>query len=295
MWAGASDAIELQLKNMCPELASTARTRLVDAVMANSSIQSVSREFFLCNIARETYLDVMGIQDLRDFALKIDPSPSGGQINLRCLPGNAPNEHRVLGSGVSVRDGIDLLIRVAEINAEVVTASLAGNADIQTSAGADRLLKGKIMRAGLRPSLKPGFMSISELARVLDIGHAVEAGDVMLPDIWIMRTKRSAKQFRMWLATLETCDPRELAQLSVEVVGRRSRAWRLPMRIVRACSVGLASTLLGVAAGPEAGFVGGLGLTAVDSYFVQRWVEGYSPKVFMDGLMALPVTERGCE
>jgi hypothetical protein len=273
---------------MCPHFATAERVHLIESVTAHSTEQNLDREFFLQHIAHETYLDIMQVEGLRAFIVACNHSESQ-EVRLRHLPGIATNQHRVLGAAGVIRDPIDLALRVAEINAEVVMASINRNADIQTSAGAEHLLKAKVLRAGLRSSLEPGFLCLAELAHIPDIGLAVEAGDLTLSDIWVIRKKNSARQFRKWLQSLETCDSRELEQCYVEAIGRKYKCSTLPIRVLRMCGVTAASTLLGLTGGPVAGFVSGLALAAADNYFVDHWLRGYSPRLFMDEIHALPV------
>jgi len=259
----------------------------VDAVLQHTTELNFEREFFLNHVARETYLDIMHGQHLRSFIAAQETS-SPDDVNLRRLGGIQPNQHRVLGFG-GIKDPIDLVLRIGEINTEVATAWRCGVTNLHTSSGAERLLAGKLNRAGLKPSMQPRLLDLMELAQVPDIGRVVAAGDVNIAEVCKIRDKKAAKSFRKWLHSRNTCDQSELERLFVASLRGQSFSASLPQRVLRAVGISSASTLAGLALGPIAGTAIGLATTAGDIFFVEKWLAGFSPRLFLDELTALPI------
>src|SRR5262249_33237458 len=153
------------------------------------------------------YTDIMNSPDLAEFVFKHEP-PGKERARLTHLTGVGPNQLRV-GHGDSIRDGIDLVLRIAEINLEILMGQSLGECDLGTSAGADALLKGKLMRSGAVPELVEQFQSLLELENIPDVRSVVSAGEVSIAEIWKLRQTKEGSRFREWLRDASTSDSRD--------------------------------------------------------------------------------------
>jgi hypothetical protein len=100
-----------------------------------------------------------------------------------------------------------------------------------------------------------GFARLLELNGIPDIRVALESGSIALPELWNLRQKRIASRFRKWL------------------VGNTSAIQSLPARTLRFAL----TTTLGTM-DPVAGVVVG----AIDSFFVEKYLSGFRPKLMFD-------------
>jgi len=270
-------APELQLRYQCPFLSSAERSTIVQATLQNTRPLEWGREFFIRNIINEAYADVMGSPTLQAYLMHHERS-GASQVDPARLRGVGPNQYRVLNLE-EVRDGIDLVLRVAEINLEIAMSDLYGQSDLGTSVGAEHLLKDKLARAGATPSVLSSFITLLELASVPDIRPAVEAGDVSIADIWGLRNKKASREFREWMRAAQPQDARDLEKAYVASLCESAFYSSLPMRVLR-----FAVTTAVGAFQPIAGILTG----AVDSFFIEKWLAGYSPRLFLEELRKLP-------
>ena len=77
------------------------------------------------------------------------------------------------------------------------------------------------------------------------------------------------------MQTANTDDARDLERLYVESLGKDSTLNSLPVKLIRFAITTSASIINPVI---------GLGLEVVDSFFVDKWLQGYSPVLFLDQL-----------
>ena len=275
LFGDLSEAIELQLIHGVPSLKKRNRDRLLQVIEGRSRPATYPNDFFLKNIEEESYKDVRDTPEIANYVTRLAMAaghPEGQPIDLKRLPGVAPNALQIAGDG-EVLSAADLIVRVAETNMEIVLADLVGGADLHVSRGADVILKHKLLRSGTASAAMDGFPRLLELNGIPDIRAAVESGVVSLPDIWELRQRRVAKRFRKWLADAEFQTSRDLERLYVESLGRTSLVQSLPARVIR---FGLTSVM--GAADP----VSGVALGIADSFFVDKYLGGYRPKLMID-------------
>jgi hypothetical protein len=270
-------SIELQLKQMCQFISVKQRQKLVEKVISRSTALTYSNDFFMKNIVHESYTDIMENERLSKFVLA-EAKRKDKPIKLTWLKGVEPNQMRVLGQEGLIKDAVDLVLRVAEINMEIVMATAAGNADFFTSEGSEDILANKLSRCKPDKSLLESFISLLELNSIPDIRHAVISNDVDLSKIWSLRKKRISSKFRNWLREADPQDSRDLEKAYVQVLGESTLADSLPIRSIRFAITSIAGL------NPIIGLVAG----AVDNFFVDKWLSGYSPKLFLDELSKLP-------
>lgn len=286
MFGEAGRAIDLQLQHMCPFIQKRERVKIVTAIMRNTQQLNYDPAFFIKHIRQESYTDILSNPQLSAFVTHSERSASQ-MVDLARLKGAQPNKLRVLKDVGSIRDAVDLVLQIAEINLEVVMSSFHGECDLFTPMGAERLLQAKLARAGATSSALENFLRLLDLNDIPDIGVAVEAGDRSLSDIWCIRKEKASIRFREWLRQADTGDASELEKAYVESLGQPSIYNRLPTRIMRfvitaGISTGVALTY------PAAGIAAGIAINLVDSFFVEKWLRGYSPRLFLDRLSELP-------
>jgi hypothetical protein len=268
----AEKSIELQLKQMCPFISGKQRPKLTEKVNILSTTLKYDNDFFMKNIVHESYTDIMSNDRLSKSVL-VDEK----RVNLTKLGGVTANQMRVLDQEGLIKDSIDLVLRIAEINMEIIMATQMGNADIFTSEGSQDVLAGKLSRYNVDKSLLDGFSSLLELNNIPDIRHAIISNDVDLPTIWSLRQKRVSSQFRNWLREANPQSSREMEKAYVHVLGKNTLAESLPIRTIRFAI----TTAAGI--NPIAGLVAGV----IDNFFVDNWLSGYSPKLLLDELSKL--------
>jgi hypothetical protein len=277
IFGSIEEAIELQLMYKCQSIGNTDRSALLKLILSRSKPIDWDNDLFMNAIVDESYKDIMSSEQLANFVLRHEP-PGTASVKLPWLKGVNPNQLRV-SSLKPIRDGIDLVLRVGEINAEVVMAQSYGKCDIGTSDGAERLIEGKLIRAGIQPSAQSKFLSLIELTQTPDIRVAISSGIVQISDVLALRKKRQSREFRTWLRNAGTHDARELEKLYVSSLESTSAFRALPTRVLRF----VVTTAVGIV-NPIAGPL----LSVVDSFFVAKWLDGYSPKLFLDELGRLP-------
>lgn len=271
-WGAMPESIEAQVQYSLPALGSLKRSALSSLVLDRSS------EAPRVAIVDETYRDIVDNPHLMRFVLQNEPTGTS-EVQPNKLSGIAANQVRVLGH--EIRDGIDLSIRIAELNTEIAMGASLDDCDLGTSRGANVLLGEKLKRIGATPAQLSGFLSILDLERIPDIRPPIARGEVTLCDVIRLRGRRRARLFRRWLHDMDAREPRELERLYVKAVGKQAASW--PSRLLRAF-VMAASGLVDP--------IGGFAVAAGDSLFVDKWLRGYSPKLFLEDLRALPLRDR---
>jgi len=286
-WARAlfsdnDESIELQLNNSADPLGHNDVERVLAPTLAQSVNLEYENDFFIENIANESYTDVMRSPWLSRYVLDTSVRRDDGSVDLRWLPQVGPDQMRVLRADGRIRDPVDLVLRVAEVNMELLMADQAGGADLMTSQGSERLLQEKIRRAGASQEVLNGFMNLLELNGLPDIRAGIVDGTVSVSDLWWIRNGPDAQQFRKWLRDEGPRDANEFVGAYIRALGRETLADKVPVRLLRLAITSVAGLIPGVG-----GLVGGLAADAVDSFFVEKWLEGYSPKLFIDELQSL--------
>lgn len=271
-------AIEQQLKNMCPFISKKEREGIINKTISKSKEVDYDNDFFMKNIVQETYTDIMNNKSLLMFILQ-NSKRNINEIDLTRLEGINPDQLKVSHFG-EIKDAIDLVLRIAEINMEIYMSTLSDDADLFTSEGAELLLKDKLIRSGIGSNYLGGFLSLLELNNIPDIGQAIYNNSLSLVDIWKIREKKISKKFREWLRKATTKDARDIEKLYVESLGNKALINSLPFRAIRFAITGVFGAL-----NPSLGLLVG----AVNSFFVDKWLSGYSPKLFLDELSKIKI------
>ncbi len=269
-------AIEQQLINQRLSLSSQERSDLVRAVVASTIEPTYSNEEFIRHVVNESYRDIVTSPQLRA-SLRSHYKLSDSPVDVARLPDVGPAELRVLAAG-HVGDGPQLVVRVAEVNYQVLICSVTGGPDFHAGEGTQDLLIGKALRAGLRLDAADQFAKILQLNDLPDVGAAVAADEIPLARWLAMRSSTAAVDFRRWLQTVSLEDDDSIIRALLQSLREEPRSSRLPVRLLRLVATSLAGMM-----GPGTGIVS----AAVDSLFVDRWLNGYSPRVILDQVNVL--------
>lgn len=275
LFGESEKAIELQLRNMCSFISREERPILKSEIIEKTKIVKYDNELFKKNIVHETYTDIMRDESLSSEVRRL--SGSVGRINLTRLAGVAANQLQV--SRVEpIKNAVDLVLRVSEINMDVLMSTVYGDCDFFTSEGAEQILSSKLARSGLpRPGLE-GFIRLLELSDIPDVGTAVASGQIPISRILNLREETVSQKFRKWMRKAEPQDAKELEKLYVKALGKSGLYQSLPMRLLRFAIV----TTVGAFNLPA-----GAAAAGADSFFIKKWLKGYSPKLFLDRLRNL--------
>jgi len=264
------------------KLHQTEQQSLVDRVLEQTINLAYTNDFFIEHIANESYRDVMASAALSSYVWRSSEKRDDRGVDLRWLPQIRGDQMRVLRADGSIKDPVDLVLRTAEVNMELLMASQAGGADLFTTEGADRLLREKLHRAGATESMLRAFMGLLELNSLPDIRPALSAGEIAFDRVWELRNSSEAIQLRAWLRAASPADSRELERAYVAAISKEPTAARWPMKAIRIMITAAFGLIPGVG-----GLLAGIGADVVDSFFVDRWINGFSPKLFVDELQKL--------
>jgi hypothetical protein len=266
-------AIDLQIMHECSCIEEKHRAKIKERILKNSKDAYIDNDFFLDKIANESYEDIKTSENLSKYIEKKEKVKSG-KVNVKALSGIEPNQARILNQNNTVGNPIELVLRVAELNMEIVMASIAGNIDLYTSAGSEKILFEKLQRSQIKNAYIESFTSLLELNNIPDIRQAFLSNEISSKELWTLREKRSAWKFREWLRKANPDDARELEKAYVQALGEKPFIDSLPGRSMRFIITSAAGMI------PIVGHA----VSLVDNFFVDKWLSGFSPKIFLDEL-----------
>jgi hypothetical protein len=267
MWGDIDRALDLQLERgphpIDPEERDGLRTRVLRATDQFKTDNSV----FMARVENETNEDIINSDALSTRVRELSGIPAVS-FDLRRAPGMTD---KVRFSGEDLMpDPVDLILRVAEINLDLLDAERSGAADICAADGAELVIASKAKRLGRGRALEDGLLRVLQLSGLPDIGQAVAGGQIPFEEVWKLRQHRDAAAFRGWVRKADPADARDLERAYVKSLESVSSG-SLPVRAIRfVLCVGLDS-LTGV---PVA--------SAVDAFLGDRLLRGRPPKLFID-------------
>jgi len=225
--------------------------------------------------------------DLQNTSLWHD-SYSLGDTQLKKLPGLEPMSVRTLGLGSNPeKDVIDGLLSIALANIELCLAQKLNCIDSSTASPIGHILKIKAKR--ILPTIESAeaFTYLREITNIPNIGGAVLEDRSLFQKILNLRESRNGEQFRQWFHANSRSDEKTLATEYIKLLhdipliqSKKSRV----MRFVVTSSIG---------AIPGIGTLLGIGAGAVDSFFIENWLKGNSPKFFIDDLRRFKGLSKG--
>lgn len=271
IFGDVDSAIRLQLEHKCAFIEGKQRSKMARRILSRTKVLRGEDPRFAKAIVEESNSDILGHRELLSRVTNCEP-PGVGRLSR--LSGVMPDQARFLAADGVLKDGVDLVLRVAEINLELMMAHDYDQSDLSTSEGAEEILQNKLVRLGLPRGLLEGFISLLELEAIPDIRPAVKAGTLPLPTIWKLRNQRASVNFRRWLREAECSDSRELEKAYVAAIGASAMKGLgvRALRFVLVSAFGLLNPIVGTLA------------SATDSFFLDKWMAGYTPKLFLESL-----------
>lgn len=249
---------------------------MIGKVLAHSTTPDLGTDnTFDKDIAKESYIDIRDTPELKANFIKLliaTGANPGQPVEGNRLPGIAPNEFQIATNGAATTP-IQLALKAAEVNMEIVLADFAGGTDLHVAEGTERLLHHKILRSATGRG--DGFSRLLEINRIPDIRAAVASYAIAPSEIWNIRQERASKGFRKWLAKGDVHSSRDLERLYLESLEKISLVDSLPVRSLRF----IVPTVLGFFHP-----IAGVAVGATDSFLVSRLLRGYRPKLMFDRL-----------
>lgn len=259
------------------------RQRIVDKTVSSTHTISLTDELWNGAVKTETYRDILEGPLSKHFP---------PDVELGKLPGIAAG--KLVNTDIYGQrqqpPGVDLVLRVAYTNFELYLAHAAEEADLISSFGIDLLLRSKIERMLKKAKRQhrakrssEAFSSILRLNRMIDVGSVVAAGQLGFDEIAKIRSGNRAKEFRRWFHTNVASNPDEACREYVEAIQRPNLTDKLPSKIIRFVVVSLLGRIP----------ILGDAVSLADSFVLDRFLGGYSPKFFIDELRKGLDTELG--
>ncbi len=159
MFGDFEKSLMLQLEN-CDEITPPHECQRIFDLVVNVSHEFIqNNDFFLKNIVDESYTDILNNPEFSNFVLRERSHRSVDTI-LSQFSGIDPNQVRFSSLG-PIKDAIDLVLRVSEVNLDITIATSVGNCDLFSCEGSDMLLKRKLERAGFSNSQATRFFKLA--------------------------------------------------------------------------------------------------------------------------------------
>jgi len=234
---------------------------------------------FVQKVEEETYRDILGSNVLTAYF-------SIRNTNLKQLGDLQPNQMRVftsLSKPAVAGDEIDITLRLAMLNLEAYLAEEAGVRDMVTDRGFGVLLDAKIQRYSGGKIAHDSFSHLVNIEQLPDLASSIADGEVSLAKAWEFRNTKTASQFREWFDQLGPMDPTGLTREYVKALKAgglwsSGRAKLIRFIVVHAINVALTPVIGGLS------ILASMGLSAADSFLLERVRRGYNPRYFIDEL-----------
>lgn len=263
-------AAEIWLERMRPDLNPSARDKIASSVIAHSE-ELIQITDFDRKVVHETYMDALESPSLRAyFGIR--------STNMTLLHGIRPDQLRVFRPhGMRAYNNVgevDILLGMAAANFELCLAQISQADDVAFDPSIQQFLVGKAERALHSIDLAEGFVDILTVNDLPDLATAVSSGTVSPAEVWRIRNRESAIRFRRWFHECVRDQPERAVNEYVSAIGKKSWIERFPAKVLRFVLTNAASLLPGA----------GIAASAVDSFLLERIVNGYSPKYLIDDL-----------
>lgn len=210
-------------------------------------------------------------------------------VNYNRLPGIQPNQARVftfLPKPAVAGDAIDVTLRLAMLNLEAYMAEEAGARDMVTDRGFNQLLGAKVQRYTGGKVAQESFSQLVRIEGIPDIVSTIMSGEVSLSRVWQFRNTRIANEFRKWFDQIGPTSPETLiseyiAALKSGGVWSSGKVKMIRFIILQTIAAALAPATSGYS------FIVSLGLSAGDSFLLDKIRLGYKPRYSIDDLRNL--------
>ncbi len=173
------------------------------------------------------------------------------------------------------------IISVLRMNLDLWLAQHVGCVDGTSSGPIGHVLKGKTERSLAGQAATTSFATLRQVADLPDLGAGIMAGQIKVDQLIKLAKTRRGEQFRQWFHDACRDDPILVAKEYVTLLREIPRAQSLPIRILRFLAVNAVGLI------PGFGTVANFTIGVVDSFFIESWLKGNSPKYFIDDLRQL--------
>jgi len=263
-------AADLAFSMMADVCGRRAGQTALDSVIRRCETISVAP--FAGDITKQTHLDLSESQNLQvAFGLT--------GLDMQRLPGVAPDQ-MVMAPHENDEwpcNAIDAVLRIAYANLECKLVGETNAAAVFTTSPIGHVLGAKLERL-LPGQIDPNaFATLREIARVPDIAKGVLDNQVALAKMLELRQTSNASAFRKWFQENATNDPVTTGRAYADLLQAVPKIQQLPLRVLRFFITSVA------------GFVPVVGhaISALDSFLIDHFFRGTSPRFFIDDLRLL--------
>lgn len=225
-------------------------------------------------IRHETYMDILGSPYLRNiFAIRNKYMDRLAGINAK--------EVRIYGGANSEQwkgDEIDNVLLLAATNLELHLMNKASCEDLMTSNPIGHILKAKVDRCLKGQVSDNTFTTLKEIANIPDIGEGVLTKQIDIKSLLRIKQSREGEAFRKWFHAHCRDDAKTMAKEYIKLMEQIPKINSLPLRILRFILT------TGIGTIPHVGPLLGTVASITDSFFIDKWLHGSSPKFFIENL-----------
>lgn len=263
-------AIDTIIKTTTPTSSSKRSSELTNILLDN--VVSVGHTIEMNAFRDETYKDILESPYLRNFLSMRNEGRS-----LDRLKGIDTNSVRIYTPHVNIEDKKALEIwSVLQVAFENFILGLSTELDVNDIAG-DRntlaLIKAKGQRIGFDLEGRNAFSKIQEISGIPDIGNAFSQGNFTAEQLLDLRESKHSQAFRNWFSSGNNQETaQQIVDRYVSSIGKPSFIETLPIKTLRfslTTGVGMIEPVTGMLS------------SVVDSFFLNKWFPGKSPKLFI--------------
>ena len=228
-------------------------------------------------IKNETYNDIVSSKELQSFF-------SLRNMDLNNLKGINKNAVRVYGgkdTSTWTGDEIDTYLLLANTNLELNLMETVGCLDMTTSNPVGHMLRAKFNREIGKTKNTDSLTALKEIAGIPDFGEALLNKQINYSDLLRIKTTKNGAEFRDWFHKHCNGDDKKVAKEFIKILQDSPKMGSLPLKILRF----IISSGLGFI--PVVGSAIGTGAGLIDTFFLDKWTRGYSPKFFIEDLKQL--------
>ena len=272
-YAPIEEAVEMILNVGNPKVSDFERPALRRLLLDKSRPLSISR--YEEQLRKETYTDILKSSILRSFfAIR--------NKHLDQLHGIGPNEVTVADfhqpkMGMEDKPEIAAVFKIALENLLLTLASELG-CSIQGNLESKIMLKAKGQRIGLADAQLEGFLHVSNLHGLPDLGALYTAGQLSFDALMEIREHQTTQGLRKWIRTTDPLTCEEVLKAYVSSLRQKAPVESLPFKVLRF----LSTTALGAI--PKIGPVLGAIVGVADSFLIEKLFPGKLPAVLLDGM-----------
>jgi hypothetical protein len=204
-------------------------------------------------------------------------------FNLNKLWGITPNDVRVYGGLDSdtpmPKDEVDSYLLLNNTNLEIKLMELSNCGNMTTANPIGHVLKAKF--ESQENSVKNSLVVLKEIAEIPDFARSVLDKQISFKDLLNIKNSKNGEEFRTWFHNNCNGDDKIIAKEYIKMLEKTPKVASLPSKILRyVVTTGIGFIpIVGPLLGASSGFI--------DSFFIEKWGPGHSPKFFINNLKQL--------